>query len=242
MIGAKQLAAEVEKAILSARSSSTPVLRAIRKKISRKIISWDRQIIIEAALALISRNRVHRFIPYELVQNHPASMERITWSEVEQLGEGMGSWSEVDSFGCFISGPAWATERIRDSKMKGWAKSSDRRRRRAALVSTLALNGRSPARDSTTRTLEICQTLINDRDEMVVKAMSWALRRLGTRDPEAARRFINQRRERIASLIVREVARKLETGRKDGRKYDRTGARARPTAEPAKENRGRSKK
>ena len=116
MIGAKQLAAEVEKAILSARSSSTPVLRAIRKKISRKVISWDRQIVIEAALALISRNRVHRFIPYELVQNHPASMERITWSEVEQLGEGMGSWSEVDSFGCFISGPAWATERIRDSK------------------------------------------------------------------------------------------------------------------------------
>jgi 3-methyladenine DNA glycosylase AlkD len=242
MIGAKQLTAEVEKAILSARSLSTPVLRAIRKKISRKIISWDRQIIIEAALTLISRNRVHRFIPYELVQNHPAAIDGITWSEVEQLGEGMGSWSEVDSFGCFISGPAWATERISDSKMKGWAKSSDRWRRRAALVSTLALNGCSPARDSTTRTLEICAALINDRDEMVVKAMSWALRRLGTRDPEAARGFINQQRERIASLVVREVARKLETGRKDGRKYDRTGARARPTAEPAKENRGRSKK
>ena len=106
MIGAKQLAAEVEKAILSAPSSSTPVLRAIRKKISRKIITWDRQIIIEAALALINRNQIHRFIPYELVQNHPAATEGITWSEVEQLGEGMASWSEVDSFGCFISGPA----------------------------------------------------------------------------------------------------------------------------------------
>ena len=217
MIAAKELATEVEKAILSARSSSTPVLRAIRKKISRKIVSWDRQVIIEAALALISRNRVHRFIPYELIQNHPAAAEGITWSEVEPLGEGMASWSEVDSFGCFISGPAWAAERIRDSKMKGWAKSSDRWRRRAALVSTLALNGRPIARESTRRTLEICRMLISDRDEMVVKAMSWALRRLGTVDPGATRNFVDQHKEQLASLIVREVSRKLDTGRKDGR-------------------------
>lgn len=118
MITAKELAAEVEEEMLSARSTSVPVLRAIRKNISRKIKLSDRQIVIEAALALISRNRVHRFIPYELVQNHPAAMEGITWSEVEQLAEGMGSWSEVDSFGCFVSGPAWAAKRIRDSKIK----------------------------------------------------------------------------------------------------------------------------
>jgi 3-methyladenine DNA glycosylase AlkD len=242
MIGAKQLAAEVEKAILSAPSSSTPVLRAIRKKISRKIISWDRQIIIEAALALINRNQIHRFIPYELVQNHRAATEGITWSEVEQLGEGMASWSEVDSFGCFISGPAWAAECIRNSKMKGWAKSADRWHRRAALVSTLALNGRPIARDSTRRTLEICRMLVSDHDEMVVKAMSWALRRLGTVDPEAARSFVNQHKEQLASLIVREVSRKLETGRKDGRLSHRPSATRRPTAEPAKETQGRSKR
>lgn len=218
MITAKELAAEVEEEMLSARSTSVPVLRAIRKNISRKIKLSDRQIVIEAALALISRNRVHRFIPYELVQNHPAAMEGIAWSEVEQLGEGMGSWSEVDSFGCFVSGPAWAAERIRDSKIKTWAKSSDRWRRRAALVSTLALNGRPVVRDSTKRTLEICQMLIYDRDDMVVKAMSWALRRLGTVDPDASRSFVNRHREQLASLIVREVSRKLETGRKDGRR------------------------
>lgn len=217
MITAKELAAEVEKDALSARSTSVPVLRAIRKNISRKIKLLDRQIVIDAALALISGNRVHRFIPHELVQNHPAAMEGISWSEIEQLAEGMGSWSEVDSFGCFVSGPAWAAERIRDSKIKGWAKSSDRWHRRAALVSTLALNGRPAARDSTKRTLEICRMLISDRDDMIVKAMSWALRRLGTVDPEAARSFVNRHEERLAGLIVREVNRKLETGRKDGR-------------------------
>ena len=63
-------------------------------------------------------------------------------------------------------------------------------------------------------------------------AMSWALRRLGTVDPEAARSFVNQHREQLASLIVREVNRKLETGRKDGRKGF--------TAVSAKESRGKS--
>jgi len=214
MITEKELVAEVEKEVLSARSPSTPVLRAIRKNISRKVKFLDRRIVIEAALALISRNRIHRFIPYELVQNHPAAMEAISWAEIEKLSEGMTSWSEVDSFACFVSGPAWAAERVRDSKIKGWAKSSDRWRRRAALVSTLALNRRPPARDSAKRTLEICRMLISDRDEMVVKAMSWALRRLGTVDPEACRNFINQHKVQLASRIVREVSRKLETGRK----------------------------
>ncbi|HTD17491.1 MAG TPA: DNA alkylation repair protein [Chthoniobacterales bacterium] len=202
MITAKEVVAEVEKEILSARSSTVPVLRAIRKTISRKINLLDRQIVIEAALALISRKRVHRFIPYEIVQNHPGAMEGISWAEIEQLGEGMASWSEVDSFGCFVSGPAWAAERIRDAKVKGWAKSFDRWHRRAALVSTLALNDCPVARDSTKRTLEICRMLISDRDDMVVKAMSWALRRLGTVDPEASRNFINQHKEQLASRIV----------------------------------------
>jgi hypothetical protein len=42
MIAAKELAAEIEKEILSARSISVPVLRAIRKNASRKIQFWDR--------------------------------------------------------------------------------------------------------------------------------------------------------------------------------------------------------
>jgi len=225
MITKKELVAEVEKEMLSARSSTVPVLRAIRKSISRKINLLDRQIVIEAALALISRNRVHRFIAYELVQNHPGAMEGISWAEIEQLGEGMASWSEVDSFGCFVSGPAWAAERIRDSNVKAWGKSSDRWHRRAALVTTLALNGRPVARDSTKRTLQICQMLISDRDDMVVKAMSWALRRLGTVNPEAARNFIAEHKGQLASRIVREVSRKLDTGRKDGR---RTKAQSAP--------------
>ena len=199
----------------SASSSTVPVLRAIRKRISQQIKPTDRQVVLEAALRLVANGRVHRFIPYELVQFHPATMEKITWPEVEQLGHGMGSWSEVDSFGCFISGPAWAAERFRDAKIKIWVKSPDRWLRRAALVSTIALNRRPPAQDATRRTVEICKMLIHDRDDMVVKALSWALRWLASRDSAAARKFVDRHQPELASRVVREVTRKLETGRKN---------------------------
>ena len=103
-----------------------------------------------------------------------------------------------------------------------WAKSKDRWWRRAALVSTVPLNvkargGRGDAR----RTLRICALLIDDRDEMIVKALSWALRALVERDPNAARQFVEENRARLPALVLREVRHKLVTGRKNSRSSQR---------------------
>jgi 3-methyladenine DNA glycosylase AlkD len=64
------------------------------------------------------------------------------------------------------------------------------------------------------RTLSICAMLTADGDDMVVKAMSWALRELAKRDAVAVRRFL--REHSVAPRVRREVTRKLETGRKEG--------------------------
>jgi 3-methyladenine DNA glycosylase AlkD len=73
-----------------------------------------------------------------------------------------------------------------------------------------ARGGRGDAR----RTLLICSLLIDERDEMIVKALSWALRALVARDPEAVRQFIEENDARLAALVRREVRQKLSTGRK----------------------------
>jgi len=82
--------------------------------------------------------------------------------------------------------------------------------RRVALVSTLG--------QTTSRTLRICRMRAADREPMVWKALSWALRDLSKRDPEAVRRFIAEHEARLASGVVREVRNKLETGTKAGRR------------------------
>jgi 3-methyladenine DNA glycosylase AlkD len=66
----------------------------------------------------------------------------------------------------------------------------------------------------TGRTLDICRQLVADGDDMVVKALSWALRELVVWNPEAVRRFLDTHHEVLAARVRREVRSKLETGRK----------------------------
>jgi 3-methyladenine DNA glycosylase AlkD len=67
----------------------------------------------------------------------------------------------------------------------------------------------------TNRTLDICQRLVADRDDMVVKALSWALRELVVWDPDAVRRFLEADDGVLAPRVRREVRNKLETGLKN---------------------------
>lgn len=52
------------------------------------------------------------------------------------------------------------------------------------------------------RTLKVCRVLAADRDDMVEKAMSWALRELSKRDRPAVEVFVAQ----MASIWLRECA------------------------------------
>ena len=63
-------------------------------------------------------------------------------------------------------------------EIERWTESPDRWWRRAALVATVPLNvAAQGGTGDATRTLRVCELLVDDRDDMVVKAMSWALRR-----------------------------------------------------------------
>ena len=62
----------------------------------------------------------------------------------------------------------------------------------------------------------ICEVLHADRDEMVVKALSWALRSLVAHDATAVRSFLAEHESTLAARVKREVGKKLATGRKSG--------------------------
>jgi hypothetical protein len=64
------------------------------------------------------------------------------------------------------------------------------------------------------RTLDLCGRLVDDRDDMVVKALSWALRALAPWDPAAVGDFLEANDARLAARVRREVRTKLATGRK----------------------------
>jgi len=63
----------------------------------------------------------------------------------------------------------------------------------------------------------VCHMLANDHDDMVVKAMSWALRELVVHDPDAVRAFLSEHENALAARVKREVRNKLTTGLKNPR-------------------------
>ncbi len=57
--------------------------------------------------------------------------------------------------------------------------------------------------------------LLDDREDMIVKAVSWALRMLAPWEPEAVRAFMDKHGERVPARARREVRNKLTTGYKN---------------------------
>jgi len=194
---------------------NTPVLRSLRREYSKRIAAIPPREVVEIGAALIARGRVPRFTGDELIASRPDALATLDLAQLEQLGSSISSWDQVDCFACYLSGPAWREGYIGDKAVLAWARSNDRWWRRAALVSTVPLNVKARGgRGDTQRTLRICSVLSDDQDEMVVKALSWALRALATRDPDAVLEFVNKNEARLPALVRREVRSKLLTGRK----------------------------
>jgi RimJ/RimL family protein N-acetyltransferase/3-methyladenine DNA glycosylase AlkD len=209
------VAAEVDAEIRSLPVRNTPNVRTVRRRYSRVVKEWSPDSVLALARMLVE-SYGHRWVAYELVRGHKGAFERLAEAELEELGKGIDSWWAVDSFARTLSGPAWLEGLVPDELIHKWARSEDRWWRRAALVSTVALNVRSHGgQGDVPRTLAVCRLLVDARDDMVVKALSWALRELVVHDPEAVRGFLEEYGERLAARVKREVRNKLATGLKN---------------------------
>jgi 3-methyladenine DNA glycosylase AlkD len=207
---------EIESRASRMPAPNTAALRTLRREYSKRLKALPPGDIVVIGAALIANRRIHRFVGDELIANHREAFATLDLAQLERLGSGMSSWDQVDCFACYLSGPAWREGLIGDAEIANWARSKDRWWRRAALVSTVPLNvkargGKGDAR----RTLRICAMLLDDRDDMVVKALSWALRALAGCDPAAVQLFVKENESRLAPLVRREVRNKLATGLKN---------------------------
>jgi len=201
-------------AAIGATDGSVPQVRELRRRYSKQFSNSSGEEMLRLAHRLIRGDDLARFVAYELVHFHAETPARIGEREVRTLGAGMQSWGAVDSFAFYIAGPAWKRGQIDDGVIASWARSTDRWWRRAALASTVTLNRKPVAKNNVRRTLAICSMLKADRDDMVVKALSWALRELAKVDAAVVKRFLDDHDAILAARVKREVLNKLRTGLK----------------------------
>ncbi|MBA3512799.1 MAG: DNA alkylation repair protein [Pyrinomonadaceae bacterium] len=211
------LEAEIVARLSALADQKTASIRGVRREFSQRLSKAPSELVLRLALKLRRRRAViFRFVAYELVRHHKSAFSSLNARSLEELGQGLDSWVAVDTFACYLAGPAWRERQVPEASIRRWARSKDRWWRRAALVSTVALNSKARGgRGDQPSTVHICAMLVRDRDDMVVKALSWALRELAKRDPKSVRGFLAEHEHELAPRVLREVNNKLVSGLKN---------------------------
>lgn len=199
---------------------SVPEVREVTRHVSREVKRWPAEPVLELVRRLIDSETFEgRQLAYEVLGRHRAAREALDAEMLEDLAQGMDNWVTVDTLAAEVVGRAWANGQIDDRTVKSWARSDDFWWRRLALASAVALN--TPARGGTGdagRTLMLCHLLVADREDMVVKALSWALRSVIAHDAARVRAFMAEPDAELAPRVRREVGAKLRTGLKSGKR------------------------
>jgi 3-methyladenine DNA glycosylase AlkD len=226
-----ELATEIDARLRVVPRLTTEQVRVIRREYTARLRAATPELMLELAERLLAMPALppgdgwgpampflRRFFAYELMANHRAALASLDADRLEALGHEIASWEAVDTFCLYLAGPVWREHQVSDNLIRTWAASPNRWWRRAAVVSTVPLNSRARGGEGdAARTLAICTLLVDDRDDMVVKGMSWALRELAKRDADAVRGFLAVRGDALAPRVRREVQSKLATGLKNPR-------------------------
>ena len=152
---------------------------------------------------------------YEVLDKHKIAFAALTAEDVLEIRKGQDNWVLVDYYAGLIAGPIWRDGVLSDEVLYKWLESENFWDRRTAVVCTIALNQK--ARGGTgdpERTLEICKRVASDKTDMVAKALSWALRELAKREVQPVKEFMEEFEDVLPKRVIREVGRKIETGRK----------------------------
>jgi 3-methyladenine DNA glycosylase AlkD len=193
-----------------------PNINELVKDLAKRLRKAPGEEVVELAKALANTGVLECYqVACKLLEKHRPATASLKLEDVEALAQGLDNWVSVDNFAGLIAGAAWREGQIPDEVVREWARSEDRWWRRAAVVCTVALNQK--ARGGTgdaPRTLDICRLVASDRDDMVSKALSWALRELAKRDTAPVLAFLEEYEEVLPARVKREVRKKIETGRK----------------------------
>ena len=213
-------AAAIAREIAALPKRDTASVRAVRKRWSKALRTASATEVLAAAGAFeADAGQTGKWVAYELVRFHPGALAAITEAQIADFAGRAQSWYAVDALGTILTGLLWARGRLSDGLIEGWSEASDRWLRRSALVATVGLNALgSGGPGDAGRTLPMCRRLASDRDDMVEKALSWALRVLSQRDRPAVEGFLAEMGEGLPARARREVRHKLSTGLKTPRK------------------------
>lgn len=196
---------------------TNPDIKLVIKGLKEMYGQMESEGWLELAVKLVETDIIEcQGLAYELIGKTKKLWSSVTMDHILKLKRNLDNWASVDGFGVYVTGVQWRLGTITDQWIHNLLSSEDVWERRLAVVSTVALNLASRGgTGDTSRTIAVCEQVVDDRQDMIVKALSWALRSLIKFDREAVSEFIGSHRDKLANRVIREVEHKLEYGTKN---------------------------
>jgi 3-methyladenine DNA glycosylase AlkD len=155
-------------------------------------------------------------ISHEYIAKNNSFRKQLTFVQIEKLLIGLDNWASVDSFAGYVSGPAWIDQQIRTDDILKWSAHENVWIRRLAIVSCVPLNQKSQSEIwKKDITLELCQKHLTDREPIIHKAISWALRSLVKDHSKAVENFLIEHENSLKNFVRKEVMNKIKIGKKN---------------------------
>lgn len=192
-------------------------LRSVSKELKAITADWKWEKKIELLKKLVETRIFDcQQLAYVFVSDNKKIRETLTRTDVIDLGKNMDNWATVDAYCLYVIGHAWRRGLFDDAYFKNLLNSEDVWQRRIAVVATIPLNSKAQGgTGDPDRTLEICRLVVEDYHDIIVKALSWALRELAKRHKEKVQDFIDRYDEVLHKKVLREVTNKLVFGKKN---------------------------
>lgn len=196
---------------------TNPNSQLVVKELTVQTSTYTVQEKINLVHLLFSTNIFEcQYVGLEFLKANKKALLALTAGDITKMFVNMDNWVSTDTFAITVTGFAWREGIISTQQIESWAKSKNVWTRRIALVSTVALNLKSRGgKGDVERTLRICSLFIHDHQEMIIKALSWALRELAKRFPSDVNDFLQKNKSSLHKRVIREVTKKLETGLKN---------------------------
>jgi len=128
------------------------------------------------------------------------------WDTFEHWIGLFNCWGTTDSFGLKVLGPLVLRDGPPIARLRRWATSANPWARRASVVSLIPLARRGRHIEII---LEIIDTLLSDPEDIIQKAIGWALKEMCKGDPRAVVTYLADHRERMSRLALRYASEKL---------------------------------
>ena len=196
---------------------SNPDLKAVIKALRSRHLNWTGREWIDLCKQLVATAVFEcQVLAFELIGRDKKLLNQLQFEDLADLGQHLDNWASVDHYSVGIHGVLWGKGVVQDRDIDRLLNSENHWERRVAVVSTVALNLKSRGgTGDTPRTIKVCERVVDDHQDMIQKALSWALRELSKRDREAVIEFMERYDSRLAKRVVREVSHKLDFGTKN---------------------------